>query len=361
MTLLTHAQEARLLQTRSRRGLRLTDSQSVFRIARLVVLLQTLALAIDHPSIRLPRTSSLDLPSPLTSELTDIALCYGLLKGPLFYSLHFFSRPLLDLLFLLRHIYDSSSSGYSSSTAAYIDWEVTDPLFWHTIQRYWHLLAAWVFALLAVLFTLFYWNICDYSDQNEIRGWLSANVNRAWLVRGAGGVLLRLLQMAVGCVALVLLALGIASDMSSQTLSDSRVTGGLVAVAVSFVVVGFVISALCLSSVRSLFLKYASQSTDHTSAIILKEVLKSKMEIGILLMLAVLMPALDVFTQSTMVITDWNDATAAMHRVASNYYVPCYLWALPPYRTSFAATNRTCSFASSLDPVQLASFPGTLA
>ena len=173
--------------------------------------------------------------------------------------------------------------------------------------------------------------------------------------------MLRLLQLVVGGITLILLALGIASNMSAQTLSDSRVIGGMVAISALFLIIGFLLAILSLSSVRALFLKYASQSSDHTSVIILKEVLKMKTEIGILFMVAILMPALDVFTQSTMVITDWNDATAAKHRVNTNYYVPCYLWALPPYRVSFAAMNRTCSFASSLDPSQRTSFSGMIA
>ena len=284
-----------------------------------------------------------------------------MLKGPLFYTLHFFSRPLLDVLFLLRFVYNSySNSNQRTDSAYHLNWEVTEALFWHTAQRYWHLIAACVFSLLAILLTLFFWTIHDYSDQNEVRQWLSTYVDKAWLIRGAGGVVLRFLQLVFLCVALTIFALGIASGMSAQTLSDTRITGILVAISVLFLVLGFIVSALFLLSVRSLFLKYASQSADHTSVIILKEVLKTKTEIGILFMLAMLMPALDVLTQSIMAVTDWNDVLAAKHRVNVNFYVPCYLWALPPYRVSFAATNRTCPFASSLDPTQTSSFQGVI-
>ena len=178
------------------------------------------------------------------------------------------------------------------------------------------------------------------------------------MVWGAGGALLRLLLMGVGIIAATLFVLAVSHGMSGGSLPDSRTAGALLAVSVTVLVISYAVLVFALSSVRSLFLKYASQSTDHTSVIILKEVLKTKTELGVLLMLALLMPSLAVFTQSTMVITDWNDAVAASHRVDANYYVPCYLWAFPPYRSSFAESNKTCSFASSLDPTQRAYFQG---
>ena len=44
--------------------------------------------------------------------------------------------------------------------------------------------------------------------------------------------------------------------------------------------------------------------------IILKRVIKAKVELGLLLMLAVYMPSLYSFTQSFMVVIDWNDSHA---------------------------------------------------
>ncbi len=44
--------------------------------------------------------------------------------------------------------------------------------------------------------------------------------------------------------------------------------------------------------------------------IILKRVIKAKVELGLLFMLVVYMPSLYNFTQSFMVVVDWNDDRA---------------------------------------------------
>ena len=112
------------------------------------------------------------------------------------------------------------------------------------------------------------------------------------------------------------------------------------------------------------FLRYVSQNVSYTSQIILKRAVKSKMELGILLMTLMYMPVLYTLAQSVIgeesaeifvniisnyhvciVITDWNVLTAESFRKDYNYYVPCYFMAFPPYRNQKFSPN-SCPMAS---------------
>ena len=82
------------------------------------------------------------------------------------------------------------------------------------------------------------------------------------------------------------------------------------------VVIGF-ITIMAISLIRSAenaFVRFVSQNVGYTSTMILKRVVKAKVEIGLSLMLTLYIPCLYVFLRSLVVVTDWNDSHAPVFR-----------------------------------------------
>ena len=100
---------------------------------------------------------------------------------------------------------------------------------------------------------------------------------------------------------------------------------------ISIFVITWLLGSYGIRAAESSFVRYVSQNVSYTSMIILKRVIKAKVELGILIMLAVYMPSLYNFTQSFIVIMDWNDSHAQEHRMTVNYFTPCYFMAFPPF------------------------------
>jgi hypothetical protein len=64
-----------------------TNSYHIMRLIRMILFIQTIAIAIDNPSIQL-------------ALYFDICC-----KGVLSYSLHFYSRPFLDILYVIQYFW----------------------------------------------------------------------------------------------------------------------------------------------------------------------------------------------------------------------------------------------------------------
>lgn len=270
---------------KNRPNISITDAATVLRIARLIFFLQTLAVIYDHPTVQLP------------------PFCYTFLKGPLYYTTHFYSKPFVDVLFAIRSFYSSGTPTGDTGT----DWlssnfslDVLDEQYWHALQHISHFALSFFFCITAVYITLQFWSVRDYTDQQEVREWLRLYVDRLWLARGGALLLLRAMQLALLFAGLVVFFVCLAAGMDAGSLPDARVSGALLLLAL-VVLLGLALASLSTAAfTRSLFLKFASQNADHTSVIILKEVLKSKAEAGLTCMLAMFLPALCVLTKAIM-------------------------------------------------------------
>ena len=162
-----------------------SDSYKIMRLIKMLLLLQVLGILIDNPSIKI-------------SILFDI-IC----RGPLFYSIRFYSRPFIDLLYLVWFFLAAIVTFFEDEVPASPDSENTevssrrflianvtvvaeedppifinflDPESWHGVKIFSHYFLGMFFAVMAVLFTVRFWEISDFTNRGEVRNWLNRYV-----------------------------------------------------------------------------------------------------------------------------------------------------------------------------------------
>ena len=182
---------------------------------------------------------------------------------------------------------------------------------------------------------------------------------------------------AVLSVSLFMLTIYIVSrQFSPSSLPTGTAMLAAFTVGVCVVVVITLLSMSLIRSAEMAFTRYVSQNVGYTSTMILKRVVKAKVEIGLTFLMLMYIPALNIFVQSFIVVTDWNDSLSSPFRKKVNFNVPCYLMAFPPYsdqktkvtgfecplKFSVASTeaDRSDGFYDDSNIVQCDSYFGTL-
>lgn len=341
-----------------------SNGYGVMRIIRLVIVVQVISIAMDNPS-------------------EQIAVMFHIaVRGVLFYAIRFYSRPFIDLLYLLQFFLEAIINAFNKyipkdpskihveglfrrlNTNPYLVSErsdvtepntvvidVLDDRSWHAIKHYSHYILGVVFLYMAVLLTVKFWQISDYSNRSEIKAWLKKYIADGWWRRGGLNVALSMSQGLL-VMALVLLGInGLATQAADVTIPEERIVGAFIAVGVSVVFVIWVLGYAGIRFTEAAFVRYVSQNVSYTSAIILKRAVKAKIDLGLLLMCCLYMPVLYTLVQTVTMITDWNDTLAPAFRKEVNFFVPCYYQAFPPYRKQQLHTN-SCPVAQFSDPAQ---------
>lgn len=167
-----------------------------------------------------------------------------------------------------------------------------DPHNWHTITHFMHFFLGILFPVMAFIFTVWFWEIHDYTDRDEVRSWLGNYVADGWWRKGG----LRFLSgMIAGCCAMAFIAwflFALAKEGTSQAIPQERETG------VALVAIGtvsgcvWVLGLMGMRSAEQVFVRYVSQNVSYTSTMILKKVVKAKVEVGLALLLLLLGPVL---------------------------------------------------------------------
>ena len=104
-----------------------------------------------------------------------------------------------------------------------------------------------------------------------------------------------------------------------------------------------------LRTVEKTFTRYVSQNVSYTSVMILKKVVKSKIEIGLCVMFLIFGPVLYNLTEALIPALDWNRELAIPARQNVNKFVPCYFMAFPPYVRS-GVSPESCPVSQYLSP-----------
>ena len=105
---------------------------------------------------------------------------------------------------------------------------------------------------------------------------------------------------------------------------------------------------LLLMYTHYLLLMY--QNVGYTSSIVLKRVMKAKVELGLVLMFLFFTPVLYNLSMTIILVLDWNDSTALSIRKGVNFEVGCYILAFPPFKDRKSRdTDFECPFASTID------------
>jgi hypothetical protein len=194
-----------------------TDQANTWRVVRLITTLQIIALVIDNHAI----------PLPILFQI----IC----AGPLFYSLRFYSRPLIDVLYAIEYYYkkilpylhillsrnykiesfnapnvdtdkykDQASSSSDSVPGSHrylgnsnyadvpsetpslgIEYEFINEKNWHAIKYFSHFFLGIFFTIFAILFLLKMWDIQDYTNKEDIVNILHRYVANGWWRRGS--------------------------------------------------------------------------------------------------------------------------------------------------------------------------------
>lgn len=201
---------------------------------------------------------------------------------------------------------------------------------WYRIN----VLSSYFFALpifvMTFLFMLQFWEIRDYTNRHFVRNWISNYIADGWIYKGGLNIVKCTLYGCMGGISIFVLIYIFSKQGNFVAPSLFEITTLLCLV---FVIVGVIamIAYNFIKNAETSFVRYVSQNVNYTSAIILKRVVKSKLEMALILIILLYMPILYVYIQSVMVITDWNDTLAFTFRRQKNYYVPCYFQLFKPF------------------------------
>jgi hypothetical protein len=137
------------------------------------------------------------------------------------------------------------------------------------------------------LFTLKFWEIHDYTSRKESREWLRINIADGWWRRGLFQFVLAMTRGAITMVGFVLLVFMLARQLTVNAIPEDRMMGAAIVILFSIIVLSIVLGALGIQAAESVFVRYVSQNVSYTSVIILKRVIKAKINEGLLLCLMV--------------------------------------------------------------------------
>ncbi len=224
-----------------------SDSYGVMRLIKLILFIQIIGIMLDHPSA------------------TYSAMFRIICRGVIFYSMEFYSRPFIDLLYLLQYfllaiikfvqsqnIPATPSDGniniesrrlnvnpYASSepTKKTLEFtlDVIDDHSWHTIKQYSHYILGVLFAIMSILFTLRFWQISDYSNRNEVKKWLGRYITDGWWRKGGLGVAISMGRAVVVMGLCLWLLLAVSTQFNNNSTPDPRILGSTIAIGISVV------------------------------------------------------------------------------------------------------------------------------
>eukprot|EP01038_Epipyxis_sp_PR26KG_P005828 gene5828-8037_t len=335
-----------------------SNSFNVMRLIKLILFVQILGLLVDHPSFKLP------------------ILFKIIASGPINYSIKFYSRPFLDIVYIVQYFFDSivtffkqqhvpatpnsenirvvsrmlfiANETSSSNSAFTIDF--IDAHNWHSIKLFAHYTLGILFGILSVTFTLSYWEISDYSNRNEIRTWLTRYVADGWWRKGGLDIAIIMTKACFFMLLAILFVISLATQFSPKLFLDRRVFSSIFTTGVCVILVMWFLGYMGIRVTEAVFERYVSQNVSYTSSMILKRAVKAKVELGILFMVAMFMPLLYNQLKAIILISDWNDTLAPQFRQSVNYFVPCYYMAFPPYRE--IRSRDSCSVGYTIENIQ---------
>lgn len=305
----------------------LTDNFSIMRFVRAVFFIQTIAIMSNYPSFKLPT---------LSQSIYGHILTYSLK----FYSLIFvnFSKLIQFYSNLILNSFRSINNPVNNPSADYAAVLLSE------------FVLAIYFIIVAVLFTILYWEILDYADKMEVSKWLRQYATNLWLrTGGVYSLFLVLMMISVFYVSFVFV-LAMSNEFQFSPFFYSNTIYFLTLISVSVLILSWISILISLFLVRLIYSYFSSINYDKT--LILKQLTKSKVEIGIALMLILYMPIFYEFIQALILVDDWNDNLARSYRKSINNYKPCYFLAFSPYFQNDIQVPSTCSssyFNSTID------------
>ena len=109
---------------------------------------------------------------------------------------------------------------------------------------------------MAVCFTIYFWQISDYSNRTEIKKWLHKYISDGWWRRGGLNIALSMSKalLVMGMVLLIINAF--ATQLSMMIFPESRIIGAFLLVSISVIVIIWLIGYFLVRFTESAFVRY---------------------------------------------------------------------------------------------------------
>ena len=193
--------------------------------------------------------------------------------------------------------------------------DFNEPHIWHTIQHYSHFFLGFFFFIILILFTLHQWNIEDYSDRILVKKFMESYIYDGWWRRGWRRIVLGItIAFLISWSALVILYIILGAF--TYTNPDDRYIGSILWVSACVFSFLALLSFVGVRAVVNAFKRYVSLNVNYTSTIILKRVLKVKVEIGVSLLVVLYTPILYNWSQTII-------GTSEYLNIVFIYYAYC--------------------------------------
>ena len=316
----------------------------VMRIIRLILVIQVIALIIDHPSLRM-------------AVMFD-TFCRGIAK----YSLQFHFRPFLDVIYIIEFFYEQIKKFLLSQNIPlhptsveivmrrrlnvnpYLDdsekpttpppsWSVDalNDRYFHTMKFYSQYIFTLFFVVMAVLFTVRFWEIHDYSNREEVKTWLQTYIADGWWRRGGLNIVVSITRALIALVLIIFLLYAIPNNLGGGSIPNALYLSTIFCVGMVIIAMITTIGFYFIRITEAAFTRYVSQNVAYTSAIILKRAVKAKIDIGLILLTSLFIPFVYHCIQAMLFFTDWNVTLVSPLRKHIYYFTPCYYMGFPPY------------------------------
>jgi Ran GTPase-activating protein (RanGAP) involved in mRNA processing and transport len=316
----------------------------VMRVIRMIFVIQVIGMMIEHPSIGM--------------AVMFETFCRGIAM----YSLQFHFRPFLDIIYVIQLFLEKIKEFLLSqkiplnptsveivmrrlNVNPYLDEEekpTTPPPAWsvdalndrnfHTMKFYSQFILTVFFVVMALLLTVRFWEIHDYSNREEVKTWLQTYIADGWWRRGGLNIIINLTRALIALLLIIFVLYAIPNNLGGGSIPNALYLSTIFFVGIVILTVICLIGYYFIRITESSFTRYVSQNVAYTSAIILKRVVKAKIDLGIILLTALYMPLLYYSLQAMLFFTDWNRTLVTPLRKNVNYFTPCYYMGFKPYR-----------------------------
>lgn len=134
---------------------------------------------------------------------------------------------------------------------------IIDDRSWHALKHFTHYVLGIVFLFMAVAFTLYFWQISDYSNRSEIKVWLHRYISDGWWRRGGLNVAISMGKGLLVMAVVLLVVNAFATQIAQETVPESRVVGGFLAVGVCVVLVIWFVGYVFIRFTEAAFVRCA--------------------------------------------------------------------------------------------------------
>lgn len=158
------------------------------------------------------------------------------------------------------------------------------------------------FVVMALLFTIRFWEIHDYSNREEVKTWLNTYIADGWWRRGGLNIIMSISRALLALVLIILLLYAIPNNLGGGSIPNALYLSTIFFIGIVIIAVITLIGYYFIRITEASFTRYVSQNVAYTSAIILKRIVKAKIDIGLILLTSLYIPFL-YFTLQAMLCT----------------------------------------------------------